>query len=164
MEPLWWCPPQLMGPWCVHESCKSSTSDEKPPQNVTAVTVQQQEWVQPRAVPVLSVGAGRGAAGIEGFWVPSSLFHHQAILWVPWRSKSIWTQSLLHREMGSRCPACARWEWARWSLEAPSNLNHSTSSVISKKTEATDMWKIPQGVWNMALPLYLMTLSYYLEF
>lgn len=41
--------------------------------NVTAVTMQQQERVQ----PVLTVGAGRGAAGGEGFWVPSSLFHHQ---------------------------------------------------------------------------------------
>lgn len=48
------------------------------PKNVTAVTVQQQEGVQPRAVPVLTVGAGRGAAGSEGSCVPSSLFHHQA--------------------------------------------------------------------------------------
>lgn len=46
--------------------------------NVTAVTVQHWEGVQPRAVPVLTVGAGRGAAGSEGSWVPSSLFHYQA--------------------------------------------------------------------------------------
>lgn len=43
-------------------------------------------------------------------------------------------------------PACARWEWTRWSLEAPSNLSHSMFSVISKKTGLTEMWKVPQGV------------------
>lgn len=77
-EPLWWCPPQLMGHCCMSESCRSSTTDGKPPKNVTAVTVQQPERVQPRAAPILTAGAGRGAAASEGFWVPSCLFYHQA--------------------------------------------------------------------------------------
>lgn len=173
-QQMWWpwslCGGVLPSSWGLAvwvRAARAAPAMRNHPKNVTAVTVQQQEEVQPRAVPVLSAGAGRGAAGIEGFWVPSSLFHHQANPLGPLEIKKHLDTVLArhsHREMGSRCPACARWEWTRWSLEAPSNLNLSMSSVISRKIELTEMWKIPQGVWNMALPLYLMPLSYYLEF